>query len=229
MARHVDCLNLVGDGDDVDLALDVEKAFAVKLTDAEARRCETVGRLYDIVASKLNISDARGLRCPTALAFFRLRAGLRRIGYQHRVTSKTKLRSLFRGREGKAVRRRLETETGLALRFPMLDSMGLGVLSFVLVAGLVAALGLGSWMPLLAGIGATIIIARLLPQPLPAETKDLGQLAVACAVWNYGQLSAACGGARSSDLWKALVEILVQHCGTEFRSEIDRGTRFFRH
>jgi hypothetical protein len=79
MSKAANCLNLVGDGDDIDVLYAIEKTFGVKLSDAEAVHCETVGQLYDVVSSKLNMPEVRNLRCPTALAFFRLRAALRRL------------------------------------------------------------------------------------------------------------------------------------------------------
>lgn len=42
-------LNLVGDGDDVDVLLSVEEAFGVKIADAEAEGCEKVGQLFNLV------------------------------------------------------------------------------------------------------------------------------------------------------------------------------------
>lgn len=58
-----DTLNLVGDGDDVDVIHGVERTFGIKLTDVEADRTRTVGQLHDLI--ELKYSRTRNARRPT--------------------------------------------------------------------------------------------------------------------------------------------------------------------
>lgn len=96
MTRPANCLNFDFDLERTELFDCIGEVFRVKLSDVEAARCQTVGELFDVVSSRLNISEARNLPCPTALAFFRLRAALRRLGYEQRMTTRTDLRAIFR-------------------------------------------------------------------------------------------------------------------------------------
>jgi hypothetical protein len=53
-----DTLDLWGDGDDVDVVCDVERAFGIKLTGDEAERTRTVGELYDLIEMNIRMPDA---------------------------------------------------------------------------------------------------------------------------------------------------------------------------
>ena len=60
-------VNMVGDGDDVDIVLDIEKTFGIQITEAEAEKIRTVGELYDLVCSKVDL-EANGI-CLSGRAF----------------------------------------------------------------------------------------------------------------------------------------------------------------
>ncbi|MBW7969862.1 acyl carrier protein [Bradyrhizobium sp. BR 10289] len=225
MTKAANCLNLVGDGDDVDVLYAVEEAFSVKISDAEALRCETVGQLFDIVSSKLNISEARHLRCPTALAFFRLRAALRRLGYVQRLTPKTDLRTIFRAHRAKSLHDILSRETDLpALE---LHPATITALALITACGVAFSLWFGSWLPLLGSAVLAIILGFVLPQTISQRTASLGDFASNCAAWNYGRLSKQAGGARRRDVWKAVTIVVRESTGTSFIGEMNYDTRFF--
>ncbi|WP_131814571.1 hypothetical protein [Cognatishimia maritima] len=50
--ERLNTVDLVGDGDDVDLLEAIERAFDLKLTDDEASDLETIGEPYDLVKAK---------------------------------------------------------------------------------------------------------------------------------------------------------------------------------
>lgn len=226
MTEVANCLNLVGDGDDLDVLYALEDAFGIKISDAEAIRCETVGQLFGIVSSKLNISEERHLRCPTAIAFFRLRAALRRLGYVQRMTPKTDLRTLF-GNRARSLHESLSRETDLKLPALELHPATIAVLALTAACGVAFSLWFGSWLPLLGAALLAIIVGFALPQTISQRTADLGDFAVNCAAWNYGRLSKQAGGARSRDVWKAVRTIVRESTGTSFVGEINYDTRFF--
>ena len=70
-------LDLVGDGDELELIEDVEEIFAIKFADAELEACRTAGDLNDIVWRHLSEhADASNSRCMSAMAFHALRRSL---------------------------------------------------------------------------------------------------------------------------------------------------------
>jgi hypothetical protein len=227
MTKAANCLNLVGDGDDVDVLYAIEEAFGVKISDVEALRCETVGQLFDIVSSKLNISEARNLRCPTALAFFCLRAALRRMGYVQRMTPKTDLSTIFRAHRAKGLHDSLSRETDLKLPALKLHPATITVLALIMACGAAFSLWFGSWLPLLGSAVLAIILSFVLPKTIPQRTANLGDFAANCAAWNYGRLSEQAGGARRRDVWKAVTTIVRDSTGTSFTGEMNYDTRFF--
>src|SRR5215472_708913 len=227
MTKAANCLNLVGDGDEIDVLYAIEEAFGVKISDAEARRCETVGQLFDIVSSKLNIPEARNLRCPTALAFYRLRAALRRLGHVHRVTTKTDLRAIFRAYGAKRLHLSLSSEADLKLPALQLHPASTAVLTFVTACGVAVSLCVGSWLALLGCAVLAIILGFVLPKTIPQRMASLGDFAADCAAWNYGRLSEQAGGARRGDVWKALTTVVRESAGTGFTGKMNYDTRFF--
>jgi len=44
-------LNLVGDGDEIDILEDIEGVFDVRFSDDEAERCETLGDVHDVLTA----------------------------------------------------------------------------------------------------------------------------------------------------------------------------------
>jgi len=225
MNNAANCLNLVGDGDDIEVLHSIEEAFGVKISDEEAFGCETVGQLFDVVSSKLNISKARNLRCPTAIAFFRLRAALRRLGYVHRMTTKTDLRAIFRAHGVRRLHSSLSSEAGLQLPLLQLHPASTAILAFVAACGAFVPLWVGSWLPVLAAAVLAIILGFVLPRTIPRRIANLGDFAVDCVAWNYGSLSAQAGGARRGDAWKALTTVVREIAG--FEGKVNYDTRFF--
>ena len=53
VTERLNTVDLVGDGDDVDLLEAIERAFDLKLTDDEASDLETIGDLYHLVKAKV--------------------------------------------------------------------------------------------------------------------------------------------------------------------------------
>jgi hypothetical protein len=65
-------LGLDDDWEPVDVVIAVEKAFDVKITNAEATTIFQVGELYDLLLQKLKGSGGNRM-CASAMAFYRLR------------------------------------------------------------------------------------------------------------------------------------------------------------
>jgi hypothetical protein len=226
MTKTANCLNLVGDGDDVDVLYAVEEAFAVRISDEEAIRCETVGDLFDIVSSKLKASEARHFGCPTALAFFRLRGALGRLGYRQRITPKANLRAIFSAQGTRRFQLSLSREADLKLPDIEFHSVSIAAIAITMACGTAFAVWIGSWLPLLGVTVLAIVLGFLLPKTIPDEITNLGDYAVNCAAWNYGRLSEQ-SGVRPRDVWKALTTVVRESTGTNFAGEMNYDTRFF--
>lgn len=221
------CFNLAGDGDDVDVLEAVERAFGVKISDAESEDCETFGQLFDVVWAKVRRPNQIVLKCPSAIAFYRLRAGLRKFGFEGKITLATDLKAFFRKRGAKQLRKKLAEEVGLELPHLSLTALSAAVLACISVVGLVASVTQSSWLPILATVILAAGVAFIVPRELPHTVASMRDFTSACTAWNYGLLARESGGARSHDLWHALAIVVRETCGTGFNGSIDRGTRFF--
>jgi hypothetical protein len=116
-------LNLVGDGDELDVIYDVERTFGFKFTKEEAENLRNVGDLYDLIESKATSADGtKG--CLSQAAFYQIREALRANGLAGAVTPSTPLAEVadFSGRKGRAKWRDLERRAGLT--FPWLETAG---------------------------------------------------------------------------------------------------------
>ncbi len=227
MKKAVNCLNLTGDGDDIDVLVAVERAFNVKITHTEAERCTTVGQLCELVSTKIGATEQRLLGCPTALAFFRLRGGLRRLGWATRVTRETDLAALLRAHGGRRAYQRLAREAKLKLPDLVLQPESVATIVLTAVSGVALSLWIGSWLPLIGCLILMVLLSYVLPTTIPRDIAELGKYAQNCAAWNYGKLSEDCGGARPGDLWNALVIVVRESSGTGFKGAFSRDTLFF--
>jgi hypothetical protein len=81
----VNTLGLVGDLDDVELVELVERAFDITFSPREMEQILTVGEFYDLLLTKIPPNGA-DRQCASAMAFYRLRSALRRLGYGDGLT-----------------------------------------------------------------------------------------------------------------------------------------------
>lgn len=221
------CFNLVGDGDDVTVLTSIEQAFGIKISDAEATNCETFGQLFDVVWAKLEKADLVGLRCPSAVAFYKLRAGLGDCGFQGKITLGSELNAFFRQNGTKQTREKLAKKTGLELPHLRLTALSTAVLACIFSVGLIGSVTHSSWLPVFVSALVSAGLMFLLPKEFPRAVANMQGFTNVCTAWNFGQLASTCGGARSSDAWNALAIVVRESAGTSFNGKIDRETRFF--
>ncbi len=140
------------DDDAVDLVRELERIFDVEVSEREVEFVLTVGGFHALLLSKIPPNEA-DTRCASAMAFYRIRRALRRLGYGSNLTPAFNLRALERGRT-KSNLRSLAAESGL--RLPETISTGFGLLgafvSFAMALGLIFAL-----QPCLAAIVLGIV------------------------------------------------------------------------
>ncbi len=219
-------LGLVGDGDDLDLFVDLEAAFGIGITDPEAEGCWTVGDIHNVLLDRLRTADSLASSCVTAMAFYRLRRAFVSLGAKGKIRPENAISSLT-SLKPKELSRYLKKQTGLRLLHRSGIPAAIGT-SIILLAsiGLLAALAIrpGAWWlaAAMAGIGASFIYWD--GGKLPANCVTLGDLAKTVAANNFGRLVIEGARPREPDVWTALVEVLAEHSslGT---TEIGRETR----
>jgi hypothetical protein len=223
-------LGLDDDLDGVEFVRDLERIFDVEVSNSEAESISTVGELCDLLVSKIPTNDV-DRKCATAMAFFRLRGALRRLGYEHALTPTSKMLTLKCGGT-KSLLRRLQKELDLRLPDAVPTRIGCAaslccffvVLSgvFSLQPGVPSAL-LGSLFGLFA---ASAVIIHVDPGQLPRNCRTLGDLAQKTAALNYGRLIKMGARHDSDDIWENLVEALSRYALP--KAEITRETYFLR-
>ncbi|MCB1464822.1 MAG: acyl carrier protein [Rhodoblastus sp.] len=221
--------NLGGDGDDLEIVLGVEKAFSTQLSDDEAKGCITFGDLYDLVASKLNISEGTKAGYVSTLAYFRLRSALRKIGYGGELSPSTDLRPFLRDQGARKIWTSLEAQLGLTipeLQNSRIVAVGIGL---VLITGLAGAALYKSFLTAVLAVCLAIALSKIMPKTsLPKRYSTLGSLAACIAIMNFGKLARLQGGAKAAELWNALIVVVTECAGTEPDTPIRRATTFFK-
>jgi hypothetical protein len=211
----------------IDLLEEVEAAFGIKITDAEAERCSTVGDLYAVLCSYTADWDARQGSCSSSMVFYRLR---RALGPEDKrdIRPATPLTTL--GSPVSRMFRAVGKQTGL--RLPTYELTRLGMAGGVILTGgfLVASVALltGHWL----ASGVAVLVAAtglpwlwLDPGRLPIGIVTVGDLAQRTAPLNSELLGKA--GGRPSDRWSILVALAAEY-GALPADQIGPETYFHR-
>ena len=234
-----DTLNLVGDGDDVDIVCDVERTFGITLTDAEAAQTRTVGQLYDLI--ELKRPGARTQACLSQMAFYRLRRALKTMGVEGEIMPQTPVSILeqIEARSIAAKWRWLAQSSGLDLprleiHFRRLERIirwqGPFVWGALLCLSAAFAIPLDNrLMLLLAGalcIDVGLCCAGWLTfRTVPRRIFTIGELAQEAAGRSFAKLTTESKDCAPSDRWFALTWMLREHTG--HKAGITRQTTFF--
>ncbi|MBH5367540.1 acyl carrier protein [Bradyrhizobium glycinis] len=221
-----DTLNLVGDGDDVDVIHEVERTFGIKLTDAEAEQARTVGQLYDLIELKNRNAGSTTRACLSQAAFYRLRQTLKLMGIEGEITPQTSISILERiePRSMAPKWRRLAQTSGLDLpsletsfrvseRWPgpfrWLVSFALGLLGCLWHAG---GISLDNRLALLLAaalcFGCFGYKKWLTFRTVPRRILTIGELAREAAGCSFAKLTTENKECAPADRWFALTAIL---------------------
>ena len=230
--------NTIGMDDDLDSVeaiAEIEREFDVEVTDEDAKRLYTVGDFHDLLLRKIPTFDA-GNKCASAMAFYRIRAALRRLGFAPDLKPGSDLRILEQG-SLKSNIAALRKETG----FDMIPGAAETWISgFVGRCTFVSITAAWWWFhpSLWGGIGAALIglICSIVAHDfafshfdrgqLPKEFATLGEFARGAAAMNPGRLMTMGARPHYKDAWDHLVDILLRHSsmGELSKSEVTRET-----
>ena len=221
-------LGLDDDLDGVELVQNLEKAFDIQITDAEAKRIFTVGEIYDLMLKKIPPEDTNR-KCASAMTFYRLRRAIRGLCHDKKLGPATDLQFLEERRTRTALRN-IERETGL--RLPPAEMTWIGKLGCLMsVILLVAGGALSLWHHLFVGLAGTTALSVLLawsilryvdPGKLPNGCRNLSGLTKKTVALNYGRLIKMGAGRRDNEIWDNLLELLSGYCLP--KAEITRET-----
>jgi hypothetical protein len=221
-------LGLDDDLDPVEVVQLLERVFDIEVSQEEAGRILTVGDFYDAMFCKIP-PDEGDRKCAGAMAFNRIRAALRRLGYGDRLTPASDMNVLERGGT-KSHLKKLEKESGLRMPGPVATRMGClaSLCAFVAILAGVFSLQPGfaaAFLSLLAGLIAAGAIVYADPGKLPADCRTLAGLAKRVAAMNYGRLVKMGARHGDDDIWENLTEALSDFAAVP-KSEITRETFF---
>ncbi len=223
-------LDLVGDGDEIDLLEEIESAFGVEIEAEQAEGLLTVGDLQDLLVRKLGARDGRRRACLTAAAFYRLRKAISGASGHWAILPGTRLDRSLVGRNYEDWCDKIESRCGL--RLPAGQAGCLWTPLFLLlffgspIAAVVLTHTFGAW-GLAALVAWTLAIPSLrLPRGVcPTDCPDVGALARVVASLNYRALSDELGSRHRDDIYAALEGIV--RITTGFDGAVDRRTTFF--
>jgi hypothetical protein len=254
-AMRQNTLNLVGDGDELDMIRDVERTFGMTVAKDEARGLYTVGDLYDLIVRNDPHAREAARACLTQVAFYRLRHALAEMGATGRLTPTSPasiILSLDRSVPFRRTWDQLQKRAGVTLprrevwtrmprwlssplRGPWAYIRGMLVIA-LLFYGPAFALTMVSGMSfpsalltLFFGIPIGVLTVSITTHfffaTMPRRIETLGDLAREAAGCSFVELRQAKGGFSPHDLWFALLAILRDTSG--FVGSIDRETTFF--
>ena len=217
--------------DPIDLQVEIESAFGLRLSDEEASSVRTMGDLHALLMKR--IGPAGGELCLTTMAFLRLRRALARVAPDIRLRPATFL-SEIPARSARALFNSIRLENGLKLPALVTGTLtGVSGILFMSLFALVPILALlkVSWLAITGVIVGVISLMwplqRLDPLRFPSGCETLGDLSRAIAAHNA--IALAGGGAKldSETVWQSLVQIAAQYALTP-KSEIVPGTTIVR-
>ncbi|MDP2411712.1 MAG: acyl carrier protein [Pseudolabrys sp.] len=238
-----DCLGFSGDGDELDVIVDVERTFGISVSVREAEELRNVGDLHDLIESRFGAERTKA--CHSQIAFYALRRALVAMGAERHIAPVTPISQLRALESGSVVRLwdALGRRSGLclpALETPFsklphwvtkLSSVFLAVVAvatFIVADRVFGTSGVYMWLG--AFFGAFVLCAfgmyvtGLVFRDVPARLVTLGDLAREAAGYNFSELSRVRTEGSRSDRWYALEAILRPLSG--FKRSINRSTTF---
>jgi acyl carrier protein len=221
--------------DAVELVIEVEEEFEIKLDDASAEKMHTVGQLHDYIVSKLPANSPWATAqagqtiatwpCLTAAAFYRLRAAVAEVTGQSAkrirpgTTLDSQLPALQRRKLWKRVRHNLK------LQLPRIGYSKVVERVIWLIAGLITLVGVafflrdGRQVPwFVGGFVAALVSLYIGFTPLAwsiEHVQTFGDAAKWVAIRDHATLSETIGVTTRETVWIRLVAIVSEQLGVD--------------
>lgn len=211
--------------DAVELMMEIEDAFSIKIPDDEASQMSTVGDVYEyIVANTDSVSNASV--CLSAIAFRSLRHAAASLGVTDRLRPRDSIFRLLPGSNRRAFWSNLQNVAGLEL--PRLRRpywvVTVATMAVLLLAAWAGFAAYRSTQSQIAEVVSAVVVAVLsgfaayaLTVPfalLPANRfATLRGLAECVLALNFKTLAERNRGAHSNDVWTVLRAVIVEQLG----------------
>ena len=224
--------------DTVELVMNVEEAFDIRIDDSDAEHLQTVGELHDYIVARITM--ARTGTCLTASTFYKIKNGLHDCGVIERFSPSSKLTDFFPKTDRREFWVKLQDST--ELRFPNLVRPN-WVVNLATIVTLALSIGVALilmgdsapefWFPL---IGVFCILGfglffAMISEPMATEIdtsfssfRGLSERALAL---NAGKINNEHGPLGNNDVWVILREIIVDTLGVD-HDEITRDANFVK-
>jgi acyl carrier protein len=215
--------------DAVELIMDIEDAFDISISDAQATRIRTVGELFDsIVEQHRDVATARNV-CLSGATFYLIRRtvcaelGLNPKTVRPTVTLESSIPRNHRGEIWAALQSSLKLKLPHLVRPARLVTVATAAsIAISIGAGIVfsqatGAIGAG-WVSL-AMLLLTAIVAREITTPWQTEfhprLATYGSLSKSVLAHNYRAISRQFDVWNTADAWCALKAIIVEQLGVQ--------------
>ena len=223
--------------DIVELVMEVEDSFDVKISNDQAQEVETVGDLFEIVKSQIALAPAG--KCLSASTFYDIREGLDAIGISDRFGPSTRLDEIIPSQNRRSLWSSLSGR--MQLELPKLvrpEAVVTLSTAFTLIVSLTLA-WLASYNDtgfafITTGIACLIsfgILTSWATSPLATrfanDLTDFRALSKRVLALNGETQRKKHGAMGSSDLWVLLCELIVEQLGVD-RDEVTPEASFVK-
>ncbi len=217
--------------DPIELQIEIESAFAFRLSDEEASSVRTMGDLHDLLMSRL--APVSGESCLTTMAFLRLRRAIAPLAPDIKLRPNTLL-SKIPAKSPRVLFGAIRLENGL--RLPKLAMGLLTEISSVLFMSLLVIVPVllilkVSWL-FVTGVVVAVLammwpLQRVDPLRFPRNCDTIGELSRAVAAHNAAALADQGAKLDSETIWQALVQLVAPYALIP-KTNINRETTILR-
>ena len=224
--------------DAVEIVLDIEEEFGIKIDDDEVWYFATLGNVHDYLLEKCGVR--KRVDCPGRTVFYRLRQAMGTVldVEPKGLRPNTAVLPLLGRWRRRRTWKQIERELGMTL--PKLkDGTDVGVLWGAIIAGSIgflamSVLSLDPWvgftfalLAMIPGMLIGFVVGALcLPPTVELRDRTVGGLARRVAMINHDQLRLDPEPDPENDpIWERLCKVVVRQLGVK-REVLKRGTRF---
>jgi acyl carrier protein len=223
--------------DAVELVLEIEEAFSIKIPDEEAEKLLTVGEVFDYILANTAVAKEPAV-CLTAATFYAIRKSAKKLGITGRLHPRDSIWAILPSSERVSFWSQLQQATKLklpSLRRPkwlvavstvvvIISSIVFGIQLY----GITHSPGLSMAIAWVSGVLLGLLV-RGLTCPFaicpPSHCRTLREFAEVTMQLNFQTIRARYHEATKSDLWVTLRSIIVNQLDVSPR-EVQPAARF---
>jgi acyl carrier protein len=230
--------------DTVELVIEVEKAFGIKIPDEEASQMINVGHLYHYLLAILPAQETH--RCLSAAAFYRFRRALiAQFGVdRHSIRISTVMEDLIP--EDQRITQWQRLGQRLNWQFPplvcppwmtfamvvfLLGTVAVVMMTWIRAAGFAVSVVpfvlVGSFVGAIVVAHVTLELSKPFATRFPSKCDNVRGVIQSALALNHGNISAECAGWNRLEVWESLRAIIVEQLGVR-PEEVTERAEFVR-